>query len=330
MITLIGGSGFIGTKLIDILKDEYKVINLDKSGSSRHPEITRIGDVRNNEDLKQLWKENDLPSSENNYVVLLAAEHRDDVSPVSLYNDVNVNGTRQVLAAMEERNINKIVFTSSVAVYGLNKENPSEDHPAAPFNHYGKSKWEAEEVLREWYQKDPQNRTLIIIRPTVVFGPGNRGNVYNLLKQIASGKFLMIGKGNNKKSMAYVENVAGFIKFCIEKRFTGYHLFNYADKPDLSMNELIQVAETSLKKKLPPVKVPYSVGYMVGIGFDVLAKITGKKFPISAVRVKKFCATTQFENAAVRNSGYAPPFTLQEGLGATIHSIINGSENQMK
>ena len=199
MITLIGGSGFIGTKVMDLLKEQHKIINLDKNQSSRYPEFTRIGDVRNSEDLKQLWKENDPAASGKNYVLLLAAEHRDDVSPTSLYYDVNVSGTRQVLAAMEEKNINKIIFTSSVAVYGLNKENPSEDHPTDPFNHYGKSKWEAEEVLREWYQKDPQNRTLVIIRPTVVFGPGNRGNVYNLLKQIASGKFLMIGKGDNKK-----------------------------------------------------------------------------------------------------------------------------------
>ena len=54
---------------------------------------------------------------------------------------------------------------------------------------------------------------MTIIRPTVIFGEKNRGNVYNLLKQIASGKFLMIGKGQNRKSMAYVGNVVAFIKY---------------------------------------------------------------------------------------------------------------------
>ena len=52
--------------------------------------------------------------------------------------------------------------------------------------------------------------SLIIVRPTVIFGEGNRGNVYNLFKQIASNKFLMVGDGNNKKSLAYIGNVVAF------------------------------------------------------------------------------------------------------------------------
>ena len=130
-------------------------------------------------------------------VVLLAAEHRDDVAPTSLYYDVNVQGTKNVLAAMDKAGVKNIIFTSSVAVYGLNKKNPNEEHAADPFNHYGKSKWQAEEVLREWYRKDAETKSLTIIRPTVIFGERNRGNVYNLLKQIASGNFLMVGKGTN-------------------------------------------------------------------------------------------------------------------------------------
>jgi cell division protein FtsA len=90
----------------------------------------------------------------------MTAEHRDDVSPTSLYYDVNVQGTRNVLSAMEKNGVQNIIFTSSVAVYGLNKVNPDESHPHDPFNHYGKSKWQAEEVLREWHQKAPGERSL--------------------------------------------------------------------------------------------------------------------------------------------------------------------------
>ncbi|MBN2286919.1 MAG: NAD-dependent epimerase/dehydratase family protein, partial [Tissierellales bacterium] len=199
-ITLIGASGFVGTRLTDLIKDEFQVSIFDKQQSPFFSEITTMGDVRNQEQL-------DKALTNQEAVVLLAAEHRDDVSPTSLYYDVNVQGTRNVLKAMDKNDVRKIIFTSSVAVYGLNKKNPDENHPIDPFNHYGKSKWQAEEVLREWYNQDPQNRSLTIIRPTVIFGERNRGNVYNLLKQIASGKFLMIGKGLNYKSMAYVGNV---------------------------------------------------------------------------------------------------------------------------
>ena len=120
-------------------------------------------------------------------VVLLAAEHRDD-APVSLYYEVNVQGTQNVLEAMDKANVKNIIFTSSVAIYGLNKQNPDEQHPADPFNHYGKSKWQAEEILRNGTIKT-NNRSLTIIRPTVIFGERNRGNVYNLLNQIASNHF---------------------------------------------------------------------------------------------------------------------------------------------
>jgi len=228
-----------------------------------------------------------------------------------------VEGTRNVLEAMDTCGIKKIIFTSSVAVYGLNKNNPNEDHPADPFNHYGKSKWQAEEVLREWYEKNKEGKTLTIIRPSVIFGERNRGNVYNLLKQISSGRFLKIGSCNNKKSMAYVGNVVSLLTYFIQNA-QGYNVYNYIDKPDLTMNELTDVVGKSLGRKIPSVKVPYFVGMLGGYCFDVLATITGKKLSISSVRVKKFCATTQFDSAKINTSGFRVPYSLLEGLDKTI------------
>jgi len=311
MINIIGASGFVGTRLIGQLGQE-NCYNLDKNISAKYPEITIIQNICEDS------LENSIPS-DTQTIVLLAAEHRDDVSPTSLYYDVNVEGTRNVLNAMDQKRIKNIVFTSSVAVFGLNKKNPNESHHVDPFNHYGKSKWQAEEVLREWYNKDPGNRSLTILRPTVIFGERNRGNVYNLLKQIASGKFMMVGRGINKKSMAYVGNIVAFIQYCIETQKPGYRLFNYIDKPDLDMNDLVIQVEKSLNKKLPAIRLPYWLGYMGGLSFDLLAKLTGKKFSVSAVRVKKFCATTQFDATKAHNTGFKSPFTLSEGLHNTLH-----------
>ena len=311
-ICLIGASGFIGSRLIDVFqKNSYILLNIDKKNSLLFPEITVIADIRDKEKLSTLLQGQDL-------VILLAAEHRDDVSPVSLYYDVNVNGTRNVLEAMDLCHIKKIIFTSSVAVYGLNKQNPDENHPVDPFNHYGKTKYQAEELLRAWYAKDSEQKMLAIIRPTVVFGERNRGNVYNLLKQIASGVFLKVGSCNNKKSMSYVENVVSFIQFIINKHQLGYHLYNYAEKPDLSTNELIETVGRSLGRKVPSLKLPYFIGLSGGYCFDILAKIVGKKLPISSVRVKKFCATTQFDSTKVRDIGFVAPYSLSEGLNKTI------------
>lgn len=318
-ITVIGGSGFIGTNLVEVLKDVYEVKIVDKQKSHFFPELTTIADICDIDALRKAIEPTDI-------IVNLAAEHRDDVSPKSLYYDVNVQGTKNILQVMNEKSIKTIFFTSSVAAYGLNKENPNEEHPVDPFNDYGITKFQAEEVLREWHTTD-SNRNLFILRPTVVFGPRNRGNVYNLLKQIASGKFMMIGKGQNKKSMAFVKNIVGFIKYAIdENMYSGYHLFNYIDKPDLSTIELVKVAEKATGKKLSPMQIPYALGYLGGLGFDVLAKITGKKLTISSVRIKKFCATTQFDSSKMLATGYKAPYTLSEGISETIKSILDGVE----
>ena len=321
-ITLIGASGFVGTRLIELLKqNNYFLQNVDKKQSRFHSEITVIADVLDKNNLVTLLDNTDV-------VILLAAEHRDDVTPTSLYYDVNVGGMRNTLEAMEANGVKRIIFTSSVAVYGLNKNNPTETYPADPFNHYGKSKWEAEKVLQEWYKVHP-DWNINVIRPTVIFGERNRGNVYNLLKQISSGRFLMVGKGNNKKSMAYVGNIVDFIKFLIENKTTGYEVYNYIDKPDFTMNELVDHVSKVLNKHIPSVHYPLWLGMLGGFCFDVLAFITRRKLTISSVRVKKFCATTQFDATKVQNTDFRAPYTLAEGLARTlefefIHNASNG------
>lgn len=311
-IALIGGSGFVGTRLIDLLSKDprYSCKNIDIAPSHFFNDISVIGDVRHQDKINEELKGVDL-------VVLLAAQHRDDVTPVSLYYDTNVKGMEVTLKAMEVNNVKRIIFFSSVAVYGLNKNNPDENHPADPFNHYGKSKWQAEQVLQKWYESHV-DWNIDIVRPTVIFGERNRGNVYNLLKQISSGKFLMVGNGKNKKSMAYVGNIVAFVKFLIENVTSGYNVFNYIDKPDLDMNGLVAQLSEVLDKKIPATHFPLWLGMLGGYCFDVLGKITGKKLTISSVRVKKFCATTEFDASKAHSSGFVPPFSLKEGLKRTL------------
>lgn len=320
MILTIGGSGFVGSFLIKELQD-YNLVNLDKNSSPFYNNITIKGDIRNLDEIE-------IPKGTES-VVLLAAEHRDDVSPTSLYYDVNVQGTKNVLKAMDNAGVKNIIFTSSVAIYGLNKSNPDENHSEDPFNHYGKSKWQAELVIKEWYENDPSGKSVTIIRPTVIFGERNRGNVYNLLKQISSGKFIMIGKGQNKKSMAYVGNIVAFIKNRLESVESGFHTFNYADKPDFSMNELTQLIEEKINIKLSKKRIPFWIGMLVGYGFDLISLLSRKNLTVSSVRIKKFCATTQFDASKVQDI-FTPPYSLREGLDKTLeHEFINTKEDEI-
>ena len=208
----------------------------------------------------------------------------------------------------------RLVFTSSVAVYPLNAGEPDESRSPAPFNPYGVSKWKAEQVFAEWVSSR-SDVSLAEVRPCVVFGENNRGNVYNLQRQIASNRFLMIGTGENKKSVAYVGNVVAFLMHCLQMP-TGTHLFNYTDKPDLSAREIVEIvrAELGLPGKIG-FRLPYSLGLLAGYGFDLLAWVTRRRFALSSIRIRKFCADTTVATTRLDQlSGFSPQFSLPGAL----------------
>ncbi len=324
-ILITGGSGFIGTHLVsNLLEQGHDVLIYDKDKSEKYPEHCIVADIRDRERLAESLKGVDA-------VYHLAAEHRDDVRPVSLYYDVNVGGAENIVYGIEKHAVETLVFTSTVAVYGLGKGERRETSPIRPFNDYGKSKSQSESVFHKWAATD-DNRRLAIVRPTVVFGEGNRGNVYNLLSQIASGKFMMVGKGKNQKSMAYVGNISKFLTGLLDTPLTpGGDVYNYADKPDLNMEDLIQIVLKALGKEDQNIfRIPYAMGLFGGYAFDVLASITGRTFPVSAIRIKKFCADTQISSDKLAHTGFVAPYSLDEGLRKMISAefpTVQGAGN---
>jgi|TARA_B110000967_G_scaffold65229_1_gene67292 nucleoside-diphosphate-sugar epimerase len=181
-----------------------------------------------------------------------------------------------------------------------------------------KSKQEnAEGVYKDWQAEDPENRSLVIVRPTVIFGEGNRGNVYNLLKQIATGMFVMPGDGKNRKSVAYVENVAAFLEYSLSFG-SGVHIYNYIDKSDFDMNGLVSAArQTLFGRASVELRLPASVGMAIGYVADAIAVVIRKPLPVSSIRVKKFMGTTQFASS-VGKTGFIAPVTLEVGLAKTL------------
>lgn len=306
-IGIIGAAGFLGSYLREALdRDGKRYKAFDKNVSVAGIQYLDVTSCSESSALNGC-----------NVVINLAAEHRDDIFPVSRYDEVNVDGARQVCNLASSSGVNKIIFTSSVAIYGFAPPDTDETGEVNYYNHYGRTKFEAEGIYRAWQQEDPDARSLVIVRPTVIFGPGNRGNVYNLLNQIAKRQFIMFGDGNNAKSMAYVDNVAEFLMYCLAAP-QGVHVYNYIDKPDLTMNDLVKITRATLfNKKGVGLRLPAFVGVAIGKVFDFLAGFTGKSFPVSGIRVKKFLATTKF-NSAVYETCFSPRFTLKEGLERTL------------
>lgn len=308
-IGVIGGSGFIGGWLVSLLLTRHHAVRIiDVNPSQDHPELLVSADVRDREALHEACRGCDV-------LYNLAAEHRDDVRPVELYHQVNVLGAHNTCDVAEQLGIERLIFTSTVAVYGLPEGEADETAPIRPFNEYGRTKLAAEQVFRSWAERAPE-RSLTIVRPTVVFGPGNRGNVHLLLEQIAGGRAVVIGDGRNRKSMAYVGNLAEFLVYALEFG-PGTHLYNYVDKPDLDMNGLVALAHRTLGRGRP-VRIPYALGIAGAALFDWLARLTGQQLPISRIRVKKYAANTRFAAERVARTGFKPRHSLHDALVATI------------
>ena len=321
-VSIVGGNGFLGKKIASLFtakKLDYKVFDINFSKKSLN-----YVNVENTESLEVL--------KNSSAIINLAAVHRDDVMPITRYDDVNIGGAINVCNFASENSIKKIIFTSSVAIYGDAEKDTDENGEPNYFNDYGRTKYEAEQVYKSWQKEKPDERTLVIIRPTVIFGEDNRGNVYNLLNQIYRKRFLMIGNGKNIKSMAYVDNVAAFVDFCMEKS-SGIHIYNYIDKPDLNMNDLVKlVKKTLFKKDNIGYRLPVGVGLFIGYLADLFSSIFKVSFPISAIRVKKFISDSMF-SSKVSETNFVPPFKLIDALIKTIkHEFedVNENENNKK
>lgn len=303
---IIGGAGFIGAVLLQRLMQARTAATVfDKRAPEKGHAPFIEGDVRNLDALTEAARGHDI-------IYNLAAEHRDDVRPASLYYEVNVDGARNTCAAAERLGIRSIVFTSSVAVYGESEHKLDEDAVHCPINEYGRTKSLAEKVYLAW-AADRADRKLVIVRPAVVFGPANQGNVHSLVSLVASGHFFMVGDGTNRKSMAFVDNVADFLSHVVALP-AGVHVFNYADEPDMTMNELVAFVRQEFGRTPQAPRVPLPLALAVASGADIIASLLNLRLPISMIRLKKFRANTQVDAARAIASGFIPQVDLKEGL----------------
>ena len=318
-IALIGGSGFIGSRFIEIFKNTYDIRILDIKASLAFPNLYDYCDVREITDLRNNLLSNDI-------IINLAAEHHDNIQPISKYYETNTIGAKNICKVAKEKDIRKIIFTSTVAVYGLSNEPKSESSATFPFNDYGKSKLDAEKYYKIWQEEC--NTSLTIIRPTAIFGPLNRGNIYNLFNQIANDRFIMIGNGKSIKSIGYVDNLSHFISAAIKSDINQSRIYNFVDKPDLPTGQLVSIIRLGLNKKASQVFIPYFIAYTLGLMLDFLARLLSREFTISSIRIKKFCSSTVIESNYVLPD-YKQVVTIEKGISKTLkYEFLNSSSDQ--
>lgn len=297
---ITGGAGFIGRHFNEVL-DQSEVINVDLRQTELVPnQVT--GNINDIDFIRSTIGDSDI-------ILHLAASHYDFEKD---YFTTNVGATEKLLKVAGEKEIKEIVFYSSVAVYGVHHNPADEQSEPAPENDYGRSKLEAEQVIRRWVDEE-KGRKALIIRPAVVFGPHNYGNIFNLMRNIDRGVNVQIGSKPAIKSIAYVKNLVNATFYLMKHTESAFEVFNYADTPHLSNFEISNAISSGLDKK-GVIKLPYFVAYSLGGFFDLIGRALDKEMVISVKRVKKFCTPTFFEAEKIKEFGFEPSYNTYEGL----------------
>ena len=303
-VLITGGTGFVGSKFFDLLRNRgLEIVRFDLLPPSDNTKFVK-GDVRDKAAI-------DAAIAGVDAVVHLAAAHHDFGISAKTFYDVNVQGMQNVCDSMQKHGVRNLCFYSTVAIYG-SQEFPNEETPPAPESEYGKTKLAAEAVCRQWCETDPKNQCLTI-RPTVIFGTNNFANMYFLIQQIDSGKFLRVGEMTNVKSLAYVDNIVNTtLELWLDQQNqrAGYEYFNYVDQPDLTSWDIAQAVYDGLGKKPSSISVPYMLARLLVIPFDIVIALTGKNLPVSSARIRKLAKSqTQFDASkihAISKSNKAP------------------------
>lgn len=309
-ILVIGSTGFIGQFLVKkLVEKKHEVIGLDiNPGPEELSKLCTclVGNMLSPEDILKAAQDVDL-------IITLAAKHHDFGVTREEFFHVNETGTQILLDCAAKLQIKKLIFYSSVAVYGTSDEPSTENTIPQPDNDYGESKLAAEKVIQKWVDDDI-SRSIVIIRPSVIFGANNFANVYNLIDKIYKKKFIFVGKGENIKSVAYVENLVDANIFLIDKLKPGIQIFSYSDEPQMTIAQIVDVIGTYLPSGPPKIKLPLFLAVSLGSIFDILAKITGRNLPITAARMKKFATPTHHTSKKIREQGFVQKIEIAEGF----------------
>lgn len=318
-ILVTGGGGFIGSNLVRKLIASYphsRIIVLLKPGESdvnlpesRNLEIV-VGDINTKWVLNRVLDGVEL-------VYHLAAVTRDNEGS---YMKVNHIGTKTLLSCMKNKNVKRMVFFSTIAVFGLpafvgDKVNINESTPREVIGDYAKSKQLAEnEVIKA---HESWGLDYVIVRPTTVYGPNDRAGVYQLYKAIQSRYFVRIGNGKNKVDYVYVDDVVdGAILAAKTKKKSGDYILGSPDA--ITFNSLVDAVAKVARVRVSKFYIPKFMALVIADIIGKFSKLTGLNLPISKDRIKVMTANYTFNIDRARvDLGYNPKIDIIKGIKKT-------------
>lgn len=225
--------------------------------------------------------------------------------PLAEFRKVNVDGTARLAREASKAGVKRFVFISSVKVNGEEHSLPyKSDSPPKPSDPYGISKWEAELALRN--VEAETGLEVVIIRPTLVYGPGVKANFLKMMSVIRKGIPLPLASIVNSRSLIFVGNLADALAVCAEHPGAGGKTFLVSDGEDLSTPELIR--RTARALGVPARLIPFPP-----ILIRLAGNVTGKS-PL----VNRLLGSLTVDSSFIRSElGWTPPFVMDEGLRET-------------
>jgi nucleoside-diphosphate-sugar epimerase len=249
---------------------------------------------------------------------LAAAKGDWGISEEEYFRD-NLEVTRALIEDGRAAGVEDWVFYSTVSVHGPSYEPIGEEAAFNPINPYGSSKAKAEELFRKLGEQNSGSR-ILILRPSVVYGPGNPAstNIYRLVDAIYNHRFAMVGPGEAIKSTSYIENLVQATLFLMDQMNKGVQTYTYVDEPALTTGTLVERIYRLLGKKPPSWHIPLSVASPIATLADWAADLTGIDFPITAARIEKFNRSTNFDASKIREEEFEQPVSNEEALRKTV------------
>lgn len=315
---IFGGSGFIGTHLIHLLKSECvksgdKIYDLDIVMPGEEGVVPGI--VEKNDGVEYIRLdvrkpiEFDFEPTKDDVIFNLAAVHRTPGHPDHAYFETNIYGAENATAFAEKHGIRKILFTSSIAPYGAAEELKTEDTLPTPNTPYGISKLVAEKIHQIWQAKD-SSRELTIVRPGIVYGKGEHGNMTRLYNGQKKRYFFYAGRKDTVKACIYVKELVRFFKYrMIDNDFLGVGIYNCTFEPAYNIEQICETmqAATGMKRHIPLVP-----GGLLMTAATILGPIGGKKVGIHPARVKKLMVSTNICGKKLAGSGYKFHYSFED------------------
>jgi len=270
-VLVTGANGFIGRALTETLVStgSFQVLALVRRTTSLPDRAEQlVADLLDDIDWVPLLADVDV-------IVHLAGRahvlNETENDPQLIYHRINVEATRKLAQCAAESGVKRFIFVSTIKVNGehTNGRAPfTNDDIAKPVDPYSASKREAELVLQGIARQDGME--LVIIRPSLVYGPGVKGNFATMLAWLARGIPLPLGAINNRRSLLALDNFCDFISLCITHPDVGGHTLLVSDGEDLSTTELLRTLKEGMHAHTWLLPVPARI-------LGVLAKLAGHK-----------------------------------------------------